>query len=152
MAESTELHEQPFTRAEEHGETALTRAWEKIKLILARSVFWSYERGSWQYDLIVLFILAIIFLTPRSWFSDRPTLQLTDLRHTQGVVDVGRAKDGWHYLVDARLVESLAPQKPEDAVRELLSRRLQRPFSVKSFDVVRDKNNVVLGYAVVVAQ
>ncbi len=152
MAESTELQEQAFPHAEGRGGTAvLPGAWEKIKLVVVRSVFWSYERGSWQYDLIVLAILAFIFLTPSSWFSDRPTLQLTALRHNQGLVEVGRGKSGWHYLVDARLVESLAPQKPEDAVREILRRRLQKPFTIKSFDVVRDKNNVLLGYAVVVA-
>ncbi len=153
MAESTELRDRAFPRAEpQGGDGVLTGAWGKIKHVVARSIFWSYERGTWQYDIILLVILAFIFLTPSSWFSDRPTLQLTDLRHKRGVVEVGRGKDGWHYLVDARLVESLAPQKPEDAIRELLRRRLKKPFTVKTLDVVRDKNNVVLGYTVVVTQ
>ena len=55
--------------------------WEKIKLGIKRTVFWAFERGTWQYDLMVLAILAFIFLSPRSWFDDRPTLGLTDLRH-----------------------------------------------------------------------
>jgi len=128
------------------------RLWEAIKRVGIRSVFWSYERGTWQYDVIVIVILAIIFLTPRAWYSDRPTLQLTDLRHRQGVVEVGRGKDGWRYLIDSRLVESLAPQKPEEAIQEILRRRLNRPVKIHSFDEVRDKNNVVLGYTVVVSQ
>jgi hypothetical protein len=119
---------------------------------VTRSVFWSYERGSWQYDVIVIVILAIIFLIPRAWYSDRPTLQLTDLRHRQGLVEMGRGKDGWHYLVDLRLVESFAPQKPEEAIQEILRRRLNRPVKIHSIDEVRDKNNVVLGYTVVVSQ
>jgi hypothetical protein len=53
--------------------------------------------------------------------------------------------------VDARLVESLAPMKVEDAIREILRRRLQKPPSVKSIDPIRDRNQVVLGYTVVVA-
>jgi hypothetical protein len=125
---------------------------EGIKRVVTRSVFWSYERGSWQYDVIVIVILAIIFLTPRSWYDDRPTLQLTDLRHRQGFVEVGRGKDGWRYLIDSRVVESFAPQKPEVAIQEILRRRLNRPFKIQSIDPNRDQNNVVLGYTVVVSQ
>ncbi len=33
---------------------------------------WNYERGSWQWDVLCILILAFIFLTPKSWFnSDR---------------------------------------------------------------------------------
>ena len=44
------------------------------KLIAAiyRGLFWTYERGTWQYDLMVILILAFIFLTPRAWFHDKP--------------------------------------------------------------------------------
>jgi hypothetical protein len=151
MAESTQVrdHALPETRAHE-GTKSLGGVWEKIKLAFSRTVFWSYERGTWQYDLIVLAILAFIFLTPRAWFRDRPTLQLTDLRHSQGVVEVSQSKDGHSYLVDARLVESFAPQKPEEAIREILRARILKPFTIKSLDTIRDRNNVVLGYTVVV--
>ncbi|MBI1983566.1 MAG: hypothetical protein HYS61_05150 [Acidobacteria bacterium] len=151
MAESTELRDHALAQAKPHEKGhALGGFWGKIKVAVTRSVFWSFERGTWQYDVIVLAILAFIFLTPRAWFQDRPTLQLTDLRHTQGLVEVGGGEDGWSYLVDARLVDSLAPQKPEDALREILRRRLQKPFTVKSIEVLRDRNNVILGYRVVV--
>jgi hypothetical protein len=30
---------------------------------------WSYERASWQWDLLCLAILAFIFLTPKGWFA-----------------------------------------------------------------------------------
>ena len=39
---------------------------------LGRTLFWSYERGSWPYDLMVLAILLFVFLTPRQWFHDQP--------------------------------------------------------------------------------
>jgi len=153
MPESTHLHDRVVAQGlSSPAEHLLHRAWEKVKLVAARSVFWVYERGSWQYDVIVAFILAFVFLTPRSVFNDRPTLQLSDLRHFQGVIEVGRAKDGWHYLVDSRLVESVGADKPEDAVRRILQRHLHKPFVIKSLEPTRDRNNVVLGYAVVVAQ
>jgi hypothetical protein len=151
MAESTPLRDHALSETPAHeGGKSLGGVWEKIKLAFARTVFWSYERGTWQYDLIVLAILAFIFLTPRAWFRDRPTLQLTDLRHNQGVVEVSQGKDGHSYLVDARLVESFAPQTPEEAVREILRARILKPFTIKSLDTIRDRNNVVLGYTVVV--
>ena len=153
MAESTEFRNGIARPAEAHaGESLLERAWVKIKLFFTRSIFWSYERGSWQYDVICAVILAFILLTPRSWFQDRPTLELTDLRHVQGVVEISHGKD-WHsFQIDARLVESVAADNPEEAVREILQRRIKKPFTLKSLEPLRNKNGVILGYTVVVAQ
>ena len=121
----------------------------KIRLVIVRSVFWSYDRGSWQYDLIVIAILAFIFLSPRAWFNDRPTLQLTDLRHQQGIVEMARVNKNVRYLLDARLVDSVSP-KPEDAIPIILKQHLQKNFTVKSIDAVRDRHQVILGYTVMV--
>lgn len=152
MAESAKLHDSPLPQAlgAERIRTR-RRAWEKIKSFLSRSIFWPYQRGSWQYDIICALILAFIFFTPPAWFHDRPTLGLTTLRHSQGIIEMGHAKDGWHYLVDARVVASLAPLKPEDAIREILEKRLHETVNVKSVYVLRDRNNVILGYTAVLS-
>ena len=34
-------------------------------------LLWSYDRGSWQYDLLCLLIVAAIFLIPGRYFGDR---------------------------------------------------------------------------------
>jgi hypothetical protein len=152
MAQRTEVHDRPLSRNESPGGGAtLITVGSKIKLVVTRSVLWAYQRGSWQYDLIVLVILAFIFLSPRSWFNDRPTLQLTDLRHQQGIVEMGRVNKSVRFLLDARLVESL-DQKPEDAIPMILTQHLQKPFTVKSIDAVRDRNQVILGYTVMVEE
>jgi hypothetical protein len=39
---------------------------------MVRTIFWSYERGSWPYDVFVAVILVFVLLTPRAWFHDRP--------------------------------------------------------------------------------
>ncbi len=39
-------------------------------LVLWRSFLWTYERGSWQYDLMVLAILAFVWLVPPAWLHD----------------------------------------------------------------------------------
>jgi hypothetical protein len=35
---------------------------------LKKTLFWSYERGSWQYDVMCVLILAFIFFAPNSIF------------------------------------------------------------------------------------
>jgi hypothetical protein len=36
---------------------------------LSRILLWSFDRGTWQYDVIVGLILAFIFFTPRTLFN-----------------------------------------------------------------------------------
>ncbi len=152
MAESTQWRDRAVPQAAEHAPDATNAGTgSKIRRLIVRSIFWSYERGSWQYDIICLLILGFIFLSG-SWTGDRPAMQLSDLRHVQGVVETGHGK-GWRsYQIDARVVESLAPEKPEDAVREILQSNLQGAFKVKSVAPIKDKKNgkIILGYTVVV--
>jgi len=131
------------------GASPLRRLLSEGWLVVRRSVLWSYERGTWQYDLIVLAILAFIFLSPRGWFSDRPTLELSNLRHQQGIVELSRVKGTARYEVDARLVESLN-LKAEDAIAIIIRQHVQKPCTVKSIAEYRDRNEILLGYIVVV--
>jgi hypothetical protein len=45
---------------------------------LVRTIFWSYERGSWPYDVMVVAIVLFVLLTPRSWFQDQPRLNTVE--------------------------------------------------------------------------
>lgn len=38
--------------------------------ILWNAFYWTYERATWQYDLMVLAILAFVLLTPPDWLND----------------------------------------------------------------------------------
>jgi hypothetical protein len=38
--------------------------------ILWNAFFWTYERTTWQYDVMVIAILAFVWLTPPSWLRD----------------------------------------------------------------------------------
>ncbi len=64
-------------------------------------LLWDYERGSWQYDVMVALILIFVFLTPARWFHDQPVYG----RHLRGdVVRVGEDADGTRYRVSAALL------------------------------------------------
>jgi hypothetical protein len=125
---------------------------------LMRTVFWSYERGSWPYDVMVLTIVAFVLLTPRSWFHDRP--QPVDL----GSSGVQLISDdaGAHtrvYRLDAKV---LAPEKRsarstpelERETHDVLSRKVQelqdRTFQVVQIDPVSDGSGAVLYYGITV--
>jgi hypothetical protein len=149
MAPSTEFREpavsRPRDQAAEH--TSLSLA-SKIRMVIKKAVFWSYERGSWQYDIICLMILAFIFVTPANWFHDRPRLQLSDLRHVQGIVEVGHTNEVWVYQLDARLVESVGEVPPLKAVQQLLLQRVKPPFKIESIKPILGSGDVILGYTV----
>jgi hypothetical protein len=153
MAESANLREPIASPAAERpAGGASPGAWAKIKLVVSRSIFWSYERGSWQYDLIVAVILCFIFLTPRAWFQKAPTLGMVDLHHFQGVVEVSHSKAQHTYMVDARLVQSRATQSPEEAARDILEEGLHKQYHVVSIQPVQDSNGVILSYRVMVEE
>ena len=38
--------------------------------VLWHAFFWTCERATWQYDLMVITILAFVWLTPPTWLGD----------------------------------------------------------------------------------
>jgi hypothetical protein len=40
-----------------------------ILQIIKKTFLWSYERTTWQWDVLCVLILVFIFLTPKSWFA-----------------------------------------------------------------------------------
>jgi hypothetical protein len=48
--------------------TDMRTVWRAI----VRTIFWSYERGSWPYDLAVVLIVLFVLVTPTHWFHDQP--------------------------------------------------------------------------------
>ena len=41
---------------------------------IKKAILWQYRRGTWQYDIFCLLIIAFIFLTPKAWFEKREKL------------------------------------------------------------------------------
>jgi hypothetical protein len=123
---------------------------------LVRTVFWSYERGSWPYDAMVVTIVAFVLLTPRSWFHDQP--QSIDLGSSgvQLTSDDSEARTRM-YRIDAKV---LAPEKRskkstpelERETHDILSRKVEelreRTFQVVQIDPVSDGNGSILYYDV----
>jgi hypothetical protein len=83
-------------------------------------LFWTYERGSFHYDVMVTLILAFIFVTPHLWnYGDHPQLA-KDVRQRilvqaepQGVlvydIPASQVTPEAGATLQARLVHAVAP-------------------------------------------
>ena len=124
-----------------------------LKQILSRTFFWSYERGTWQYDVAVVLILIFVLLTPPRWFRDQPEVgKPTSAEQVQLIL----FSDGGHrqqYRVDARM---LAPPEQTPALQNELHQALQKAlpdlrngrFSIANIEAVRDETGTVIAYDV----
>ena len=112
----------------------------RIREGISRTVFWSYERGTWPYDMMVIAIVAFVLLTPRTWFHDSP--QLADAG-SGGVQMVSQDSDGKSrtYRLDAGM---LAPEKRakkstpelERETHDIIERKVPE-FKTQRFRVVQ---------------
>lgn len=121
---------------------------------VGRTLFWSYERGSWPYDLMVIMIVLFVLLTPRRWFHDQP--------QNAASVDVQLiAEDAGSqtrtYRVDANLLPPAkrTPKPTPELEREthnILGRTVDdlkgHTFRVRRIDPVRADDGTVLYYDV----
>jgi hypothetical protein len=125
---------------------------------LVRTVFWSYERGSWPYDLMVVAIVAFVLLTPRSWFHDQP--RLSDLINS-GVhlVSQDSGSQTRTYRIDAKVFAAeKRPTRPtpelERETHDILGRTVNelhdQSFQVMQIDPVHSGDGSVLYYDVTV--
>jgi len=117
--------------------------------ILSRTFFWSYERGTWPYDVAVGLILVFVLLTPRHWFNDQPQVGVAatggQVQLIAGVPET--------YQIDARV---LAPPVRTPSLSNELHTVLQRSqpglsdgrFSIEKIDAVRDDQGTVIAYRV----
>jgi hypothetical protein len=118
--------------------------------ILSRTFFWSYERGTWQYDLAVILIVVFVLLTPRNWFHDKPE---GGTPVSPGQVQL-ISQDGNHltYRVDARV---LAPPTKlallndlHNTLQEALPELHNGSFSIAKIEPLRDEQGTLIAYQV----
>ena len=118
--------------------------------ILSRTFFWSYERGTWQFDLAVVLILVFVLVTPRAWFHDQPQ---SGAPSTPGQVQF-ISKDGnrMTYRVDARILApptKLALQNDlHTALQEALPELHNGNFSIAKVEPLRNDQGAVVAYQV----
>ena len=107
---------------------------------LVRIVFWSFERGTWPYDVAVALIVVFVLLSPRSWFNDRPPLAPAPAPAMVELRDTDPANGLEIYRVDARV---LSPSDRSNGARleeqlvEAVRKNSKRLRSSSGFQVVQ---------------
>jgi len=125
----------------------------KLWRLVVRVVFWSYERGSLPYDLMVIAILIFVLLTPRHWFNDQPSLHAPAAAGQIRLMGVDTKSNTEVFRIDASL---LAPadraSELEKETHELLRRRVSSlhgsMFQIMQIQPVRAADGTVTGYDV----
>lgn len=107
---------------------------------MKRFLLWSFERGSVQYDVICIVILAFIFLTPQSVFHDQPKVQVVpaDQAITQ------RADDDGHTIFTVKIETAASEQAAIDRLKAWLG----RPFTVAHTEPVYDTTGALVAYSI----
>ncbi len=110
---------------------------------LRPTVFWSYRRGSWQYDLIIVGILAFIFLTPRDLFRDQPQPP-----SVQQIADLSDGKGTVVFWVDPSVVNDTPAEEVTEKLRRLLRQRQGRNLRIIDTQPTTDAEGEVRAYLV----
>jgi hypothetical protein len=120
-----------------------------------RTVFWSFERGTWPYDLAVVVIVIFVLLTPRSWFHDRPPLGPAPDAAMVELRDANPGGGTRTYRVSAKLLTSPA-KVPEselehelhEAVRQNVETLQKSRFEIVRIEPIRADDGSIAYYDV----
>src|ERR1700739_1106046 len=122
--------------------------------ILVRTVFWSFERGTWPYDIAVVVIVIFVLLSPRSWFHDQPPLGPGPDPAMVQLRDADLSGGTRTYRVSAKLLpsstkipESELEHELHEAVRQNVETLQKRRFEMVRIEPVRAANGWIIFYA-----
>jgi hypothetical protein len=120
------------------------------------TIFWSHERGSWPYDLMVVIIVLFVLITPRRWFHDQPE---NNFAKTSGVMLIAQDPSAHieTYRLDQGLFGNAQPAGQSDAeleekTHQVLGESVEslkgQRFQVQSIQPVRGSDGSLLYYKV----
>lgn len=110
-----------------------------IGRILHRIVFWSFERGTWPYDVAVVVIVIFVLLSPRSWFHDEPPVGSATESTMVQLRDADVSQGTRTYRINAKILVSDA-KIPESELEHELHEAVQRNvenLQKSRFEIVR---------------
>ncbi len=122
-------------------------------------ILWSYERGTWQYDVLCLLIIGTVFLVPSKYFGDRDRASVKSVQtigqanevrmiasergETVREIDLSDLKT---FLDDQRKPELIL--KPQEAISLYLREKLKQDVIVSKFEPFMNPQKGVAGYRV----
>ena len=117
--------------------------------LLKSYLFWTYQRGSFHYDVMVSTILIFMFVTPRFYdFRDRP-VETVALHSSEVLVkEAGVVGDQSRFIYQIRADDM--PRNETEAERRTAILRLVEPISgevtLERYEEVKDQSGHVIAY------
>ena len=120
----------------------------KLGQVIYRGIFWSYDRGTWQYDVLVILILSFVFLTPRSWFVEQKTspfpASVVLLRTEQGVSV---------YHMEASILDTASESSVAQSAISVFSAVTDKPAAITRIEPFeKNSEGRILSYAVWISE
>ncbi len=106
---------------------------------IKRAIFLEYPRASWQYDIIVIAILAFIFLTPRELFRDQPRASSIVLLPNETVgVEV--------FYIEPKLLVDVPEAERYHKAAQMLERRDGKKLQLYRLEPIPDSEKEIKGF------
>ena len=103
-------------------------------------ILWSYARGTWQYDVLCVLIVAAVFLLPGSFFGDRdrshaaaPAAAIDALAQTEIAADEIRS------FLRRRNEEARLATAPQEALVLFLHDKFKREVALVKHETFSDE-------------
>ena len=109
--------------------------------ILLKIIFWEYPRGSWQYDLMVIAILAFTLLSPREWFRDQPRSI-----HPNDIIMLPAEGELNVFWLEPELLADTPAEQRQQRAAELLRQRTGHPQNILRLEPIFNAENELRGY------
>lgn len=123
--------------------------------ILVRTIFWSFERGTWPYDIAVALIVIFVLLSPRSWFHDEPPIGPVPDAAKVELLDADVSDGTRTYRVSAKLLlssakipESKLELELHEAVRQNVGTLQKSRFEIVRIEPIRGDDGSIVYYDV----
>ncbi len=122
---------------------------------LRNYIFWTYERGSFHYDVMVTLILLFLFLSPRFIdFKDKP-VQEVPLQHSEVLVKASRISGNEARFVYEIRVDDLHGAKSNAKLRQAILNVVEPiagDVSLESYTPVTDTKGHIVAYDAVIVR
>jgi hypothetical protein len=108
-------------------------------------IFWSYERGSLHYDIMVTLILLFVFLSPRILnYKDKPVERIP---HLTGVVVIPGEKGEFIYQIQASAVKTVQGGDTNRQLEKIIE-PISGAVSIVRYETVNDASGHLQSYKV----
>ena len=125
---------------------------ERLANLFSRYLWWTYDRGSVHYDVMVTLILIFMFLSPRFIdFHDRPVETVAITSSEVLVKEAGQLDGSPQFIYQIRADMPGGPQPSQDEeTRQAAMLRVIEPISgavtLNHYDTVLDERQKVVAY------